>query len=142
MQKSVFRRVLCVGAILSSLAACQMPGMFDSTPPTQEQFLVFFTSEDAALSDDARIVIARAAAEVRANPPQSVVVYGFADTRGDRDVNRRLSADRAKSVAEALVEAGVQSDLVSPRGLGETSTSAPPSDLDPEGRRAEIVLVR
>ena len=108
----------------------------------KERFLVFFTSENATLTEDARAVVAEAAAEVQAISPRAIIVYGFADTIGPAPANVRLSHERARAVAEAMVEAGVSRDLISTRGLGETSTIAPPSDLNPEGRRAEIVVVR
>ena len=140
-------RAIAMAALTSAIAACSTaslppPPMANYAREAKERFLVFFTSEDATLTEDARAVVAEAAAEVQGRSPRGIIVYGFADTIGPTPANVRLSRERARAVADAMVQAGVSSALISARGLGETSTIAPPSDLNPEGRRAEIVLLR
>ena len=137
--------VACAGMALVSCAT-------DPAPPTAaenvgvaapyQRFFVFFEREDAEVSEDAQAIINRAAAEVRASNPQSVIVYGFADARGTATANAKLSQDRAKAVVDGLVRAGVPQSLVVARGMGETATVGPATDLNPEGKRAEIFLVR
>ena len=134
------RRALAIAGLAVLVASCETATLAP-VAGTAQRFLVFFERDDAVLSDEAHTVIDQAASEARAAGLQ-VVVYGFADRLGDPAVNVQLSRQRASVVAEALMAEGVPPSLVTARGLGETSTIAPPSDANPEGRRAEIVLVR
>lgn len=127
---------------LLTVSACQTMTTTPAASEPKSRFLVFFDSEDAGLGPEARGVVAEAASAVRAGPTRSVTVNGFADPRGDAAMNARLSQERATAVAKALYDLGVQRDLITTNGLGEVATTVPSSDLNPEGRRVEIVLVR
>jgi phosphate transport system substrate-binding protein len=70
--------------------------------------------------------------------PERLMLLGFADSRGSDAMNLKLSEDRARTVANALVRRGVQPGTV--RGFGEAIPVA--DNSTPEGqeknRRVEV----
>jgi len=53
------------------------------------------------------------------NPNATIGLDGFADPRGSRPYNQRLSERRSKAVAAELVKAGVPSDKITTGAFGE-----------------------
>lgn len=87
----------------------------------------------AELDAEAQRLIARVAAELRADPIVHVVISGYASSEGLAPLNWGLSQRRAERVFVALVEAGVRPSMLSIRGSGERSPAASPDD-----RRVEL----
>lgn len=54
------------------------------------------------------------------NPDQHILVNGHASREGNAMRNQRLSENRAKAVAELLLQRGVSADQIQVRGLGTT----------------------
>lgn len=83
--------------------------------------------------------IARIAARARG---RQISVEGHTDSVGSPEFNQRLSQQRARSVADALVSSGVVASLVRTRGFGEDRPVA--SNGSDEGRRrnrrVEVIL--
>ena len=103
--------------LLTALAACQSPA--DGGAGMQEQIsMVSFTEDNAATGPDARATVAEAATSARTRPGTPAVVRGLATPDGSVGFNRDPSEARARSVADALVAAGVASDRIrlQPRG--------------------------
>ncbi|WP_117000099.1 OmpA family protein [Desertimonas flava] len=108
-----------------------------------------FDPGDAVLHDEAVADLARLAAEVAGDDDHSVRtvrVEGRTDHRGSDDDNLALSEDRAAAAAEALVAAGIDPDLVTTEGLGETEALQPTADHEPTedemagDRRVDVVI--
>jgi len=77
------------------------------------------------------------------NPDLNFSVEGHTDNVGDDASNLKLSADRAETVMNTLVDMGISADRLSSKGLGE---SMPMDDNNyPEGRannrRVEFVKI-
>lgn len=68
-----------------------------------------------------------------------MTIVGHTDSRGEDDYNRKLSEDRAESVLDALVDAGVKQDRLTAEGKGSTEPVAKNKNSDgsdnPEGRQ-------
>jgi len=109
----------------------------ESALPPPEPFVVFFDSGATQLSDEARAVIARAADAIDRFEPTRIEVHGYASTFGSADRNLEISRQRAETVADALIEAGVSADLIAVEAHGETTISP----VANENRRAEIVIM-
>ena len=62
-----------------------------------------------------------------------IIVEGHTDSVGSAQYNEKLSHDRARSVADALVDNGVQARRITTRGFGESHPVA--SNSSDEGRR-------
>ncbi|MFB9135001.1 OmpA family protein [Vibrio olivae] len=75
-------------------------------------------------------------------PQANVEVVGYTDTSGSAAYNQVMSEKRAESVANALVEKGIDSSRITTRGEGETNPIA--SNDTHEGRvqnrRVEIIV--
>lgn len=93
-----------------------------------------FTVGSAALSDGARQVVAGWARVLEAYGLSLVEITGHTDATGSAQVNRRLSADRARAVAERLEALGVAPDRVIFEGRADSLPIADNSTV--EGRRA------
>lgn len=81
---------------------------------------------------------------LREHPERNVVIEGFTDSTGSRELNRHLSERRAKEVRNALVLAGIDADRIEARGLG---ASFPVASNDTTAgrqlnRRVEILFPR
>jgi outer membrane protein OmpA-like peptidoglycan-associated protein len=73
---------------------------------------------------------------------QPMVVFGFTDTVGTRDMNMDLSQKRAQSVRDYLVSKGIPQDLITAQGKGPDSPVADNCSVEgrAQNRRVEIVV--
>ena len=119
------RRRLIAALPLLAIAAC-------ATEAPRQTVTVFFTADSAALDDEARVVVRRAARAAGSTGP--VTVLGFAGPAGGAAYNRALSEARAQHVADQLIEGGVARERIRivPRG------PVPFADIPTESRRVEI----
>lgn len=108
--------------------------------PEEAMYLVFFNWDSATLSAGAKNVLDAVAEEVAKNPPSQVVIDGHADTSGNKDYNQRLGFKRANAVRDALVERGINPDLVSVDSSGEEKLLVETADdiREPANRRVNI----
>jgi outer membrane protein OmpA-like peptidoglycan-associated protein len=92
------------------------------------------------LTPEAQAVVSEAASYAAQGNPTSVVVTGHADTSGSAAYNIRLSERRAKTVADALVAAGVNGSAMSVDWKGESQPAVATGDgvKEPLNRRATI----
>jgi OOP family OmpA-OmpF porin len=124
------------------------PPLMAAAPPAPLQakqprsFLVFFESNKAAISADARKVIGEAADEYREFAPVRVVALGHADLAGSPRANQALSQRRVKAVQAALIRAGVPVDRITAGAFGESQPAfvTPDGTPEPQNRRVEIYL--
>jgi outer membrane protein OmpA-like peptidoglycan-associated protein len=95
---------------------------------------IFFETGKAALSSDSRVELNKAVDLMKTNPTMVIEVGGHTDNVGDDASNMKLSHDRAKSVRDFLVTAGIASNRVQSKGYGELNPVAS-NDTD-DGRKA------
>jgi outer membrane protein OmpA-like peptidoglycan-associated protein len=78
-----------------------------------------------------------------AYPDRQIVVEGHTDNIGGDEFNQQLSLARAQAVEEALIKAGVNSQMINAVGYGKKRPVA--SNATPEGRqqnrRVEVVVL-
>jgi outer membrane protein OmpA-like peptidoglycan-associated protein len=79
---------------------------------------LLFDSGQATLKPGAHKALESLAQFMRKQPEREVVIEGFTDATGAREVNRRLSAERADAVKRALVARGVEPHRIDTRGYG------------------------
>ena len=103
---------------------------------------VLFDTDGATLRPGGMRLLGRLGALFRDHPDRVLAIEGFTDTAGDDALNKALSEERAETVRQALVDAGVESGRIVSRGYGEAFPVA--SNDSPEGRvrnrRVEIVI--
>ncbi len=145
-----FRPVLAAAALLA-LAACaqeaapvvapapapapqaQAPA---PTPAERPRALpIFFEPWSADVGPQARASLAELAELLKPHPTARLVVVGYASPRGSGEANMLLSQLRARTVYDALVEAGVPAARLRRISRGPT-----PGMEDLESRRVEVRL--
>ncbi|HCW06687.1 MAG TPA: hypothetical protein DGG95_04895 [Cytophagales bacterium] len=95
---------------------------------------IFFETGKATLSPQSNVELEKAVELLKTNPTMVIEVGGHTDNVGDDVNNMKLSHDRAKSVREYLVKAGIASERVQAKGYGESNPVAT-NDTE-EGRQA------
>jgi outer membrane protein OmpA-like peptidoglycan-associated protein len=84
-----------------------------------------FTSGGANIAVDSQPLIDAIATDLKDCAGTTVEVQGHTDSTGGDAANQRLSEARANSVVQALVDKGVPTDRLSPKGFGETQPLDP-----------------
>lgn len=104
---------------------------------------IFFETGSAILSQESYIELGKAVDLLNANKNMVVEIGGHTDNVGSDDSNMKLSHDRAKSVRNYLVKAGIISERLQAKGYGETQPVA--GNETDEGkktnRRTEFVIL-
>lgn len=103
-----------------------------------------FASGSATLDDTARALLDRTQNVLSMFPRAQVRVEGHTDSSGGAQANQELSRDRARAVADYLVQgAGLQEFRVTAMGYGDTRplTSNRTADGRAMNRRIDIVIV-
>jgi outer membrane protein OmpA-like peptidoglycan-associated protein len=102
-----------------------------------------FDFDKATLRQENREILSRIAGVLLASNGYRLFVHGHTDDVGSADYNLELSRRRAKSVADYLISAGIDPEVVDTRGFGKSSPRAvgQTSDARWKNRRVEIVVV-
>ncbi len=110
--------------------------------PEEAMYLVFFNWDSHSLSAGAKNVLEAVAQEVLKNPPSQINVSGHADTSGNALYNKRLAFKRANAVRDALIDNGVDADLLVVESHGENDLLVDTLDnvREPANRRVNITF--
>ncbi len=95
--------------------------------------LLFETGKET-LKPESREQLGNIAEILKAYPNANVKLGGYTDNTGDPDMNMKLSADRAASVKQSLVDMGVDASRLESEGYGE---QYPVASNDTEAGRAQ-----
>lgn len=116
----------------------------DSDGAASPAFVVYFNPNSDWIRPDGRLEIDNAAALIATLAPgTTVLVKGFADSRGDALGNLRLSELRAAAVRDSLVYRGVRVEQLELIGVGEEEARKGRSEeVWSKDRRVEIIAVR
>lgn len=101
---------------------------------------IYFDQDSAALTPEARMVLASARSQARGCQVRSVRVIGLADAVGAPQANLALSKRRADAVSAALAKHGfgkVDFDLTA---VGDAGALGPSGATAPLRRRADIIF--
>lgn len=106
-------------------------------------FLVFFDFDSAKINVTGSEVIDAIAAQIKKRKDLSVIrLVGHTDTSGPAAYNMRLSARRADAVRSALIERGVNEDLLQTLARGEDDllVATPNNTREPANRRVQVTF--
>ena len=105
-------------------------------------YIVFFDFDQSSLNASALSIVDAAAQEAQTRSLNTVRVTGFTDTSGSRDYNQRLSVKRANIVRDALVQRGVDANVIFTDHRGESELLVQTADdiREPANRRAQITF--
>jgi outer membrane protein OmpA-like peptidoglycan-associated protein len=102
---------------------------------------VRFETGKADLTPDSEGALNEAVNALKDHSDWRIRVEGFTDNQGSKDVNQKLSSDRAEAVANWLADHGVDRSRLSSKGYGDSRPVT--SNSTPEGRaknrRVELV---
>ena len=103
---------------------------------------VTFDSSSSTLKPDGANTLTGVAMVLKEYEKTAVNVVGYTDSTGTRDLNMRLSQQRAESVASALVVQGVAANRLRTQGMGPDNPIASNSSEagKAQNRRVEITL--
>ena len=104
---------------------------------------IFFEFASAQLLDESKVELQQLLQFLRDNPNIKIRITGHTDNIGSQSYNLELSQNRARAVADYLLNAGIAATRVSYVGLG---SSEPVADNDTEegraqNRRTEFLIV-
>jgi outer membrane protein OmpA-like peptidoglycan-associated protein len=101
-----------------------------------------FDFDSSDLKPKNRELLSRIAGILLASRGYGLSVFGYTDDVGTADYNQKLSVRRAAAVRDYLVEAGIDSGIVTVRGYGKTSPMVQGSSeaARAKNRRVEIAL--
>jgi outer membrane protein OmpA-like peptidoglycan-associated protein len=81
----------------------------DTSQPAMQNIDVFFRTASAKLSDEGTALLTQLGTWAKCNPKRAIILDGHADPRGGQEYNVKLSAQRAASARQVLIDAGVPS---------------------------------
>ncbi len=107
--------------------------------------IVHFDSGKSTIKADSLTILESAAAAIKKAPADTkLLVAGHTDNRGKADSNQILSAERANAVMAKLVELGVNANMLSAQGFGDTKPVADNESKESraKNRRIEFSVVQ
>jgi len=103
---------------------------------------VHFETGRADLTPDSEPALHEAVAALKEHRDWKIRVEGFTDNRGSKEVNEKLSNDRAETVANWLADHGVEHDRLSSKGYGDRRPVASNSTAEGRAKNRRVELVR
>jgi len=102
-----------------------------------------FGFDQSSLRPEDKEVLSRIAGVLSTLKGYQIYVYGYTDHIGTKEYNQLLSERRAKSVREYLVSNGLDPNIISTKGYGESDPLVPGNTPQARAinRRVEIGLV-
>jgi outer membrane protein OmpA-like peptidoglycan-associated protein len=102
-----------------------------------------FDFDKATLRSENRELLSRIAGILLTSDHYRVQVYGHTDDIGTDKYNLELSERRADTVSKYLIEAGIDSQIISTKGFGKSNPLVPgeSSEARARNRRVEIAII-
>jgi len=111
-------------------------------PPKPRSFMIFFGSESAEISSEAKKELALAIVDIKEKKASLVVCAGHTDSLGQKEYNEMLSLKRANSVVKYLIEHGIDKNIIEARHYGDANPLVKTANgkSHPKNRRVEIIV--
>ena len=103
---------------------------------------MLFATNSSQLSNSSRDALTKFANSLKNSPDTDVTIYGHTDNTGTREVNERISKQRADAVANFLVGNGISRARITTEGLAFDQPVADNSTAEgrAQNRRVEIYI--
>ena len=103
---------------------------------------ILFATNSSQLSNSSRDALTKFANSLKNSPDTDVTIYGHTDNTGTREVNERVSKQRADAVANFLVGNGISRARITTEGLAFDQPVADNSTAEgrAQNRRVEIYI--
>jgi len=104
---------------------------------------IAFERKSSIITEDSNSVIIKIAKILHDNKNVRVEISGHTDSRGEKQLNKQISQDRASSVMEALINLGINKDRLTAIGYGEEFPIAKDDEngLSEINRRVEFKVI-
>lgn len=112
--------------------------LYEAQPARPTSWLVFFLNGTAELTNESKLTLQLVKDAVRAFAAPEVIVIGHTDSVGTMEMNDKLSLQRALSIRNHLVAAGVPPEKIEVVGRGERELLVPTADEVPEERNRRV----
>lgn len=103
---------------------------------------IHFDFDKATLRPSAKALIKDIALTLKNNPNWTLQINGHTDSIGKPDYNLKLSAQRAASVAKAIVNEGIEADRLMTGGFGATKPKGDNATLQGRALNRRVELLR
>ncbi|MGY0616170.1 OmpA family protein [Vibrio sp. FJH11] len=129
-------------AVVEEVAVVEEPVVVTKTFETQTMGTGSFDVNSATLKAESSAKLDNLVAFLNEYPQANVEVVGYTDTSGAAAYNQKMSEKRAESVANALVEKGIDASRIQARGEGENNPIASNDTLEgrQQNRRVEVIV--
>jgi peptidoglycan-associated lipoprotein len=145
-----FTRVT-VDALTSAPSAAKLVGrdavekgyadLLRAQPPKPCSFILNFVLDSTALTDESRALFPEVMKAISKRKPTEITVFGHSDASGTERHNIKLSAERARVVADMLRKCDPTLDDIDVQYFGDKVPLVPSDTREPRNRRAEIVIL-
>ncbi len=81
---------------------------------------IYYDVNSSGIRKDAVMSIEKLVSNLKKNPKLMIEIRSHTDSRGDDNINLNLSATRASSMAQYIVEKGIAASRITSNGYGET----------------------
>lgn len=100
-----------------------------------------FDTDKATLKPDGLETVIEISKVLKNNPELKIAINGYTDNSGNKEHNQKLSENRALSVKNEIVNAGIPSDRLTSNGYGQESPLADNNTHEgkTQNRRVELV---
>ena len=132
------------GSFDEGVASFMMKGSSSDLPKRFTFDHLVFDTNSAQTTPDSKDTLSNLIATAKCFPAMQMSLVGFTDNTGTPDGNKKLSLDRANSVKDAMVGAGVDANRISTEGAGQDNPVAS-NDTDEgraKNRRTELVVTK
>ncbi|WP_372776249.1 OmpA family protein [Mangrovibacterium sp.] len=104
---------------------------------------ILFATGKSTLSTASKDALVKFASSLQSTPETDVTIYGHTDNTGSREINVRLSNERAESVAKYLIANGVMGARLTTEGKAYDEPVASNETVEgrAQNRRVEIYIV-
>lgn len=106
---------------------------------------VYFPTGKADLSTNSDAQVANLVSLLKLFPTATVKVGGYTDSTGDAAVNKQVSTDRAKAVANKIIAGGIDASRIETEGYGAQHFVCEANDTDEckaQNRRVDIRITK
>ena len=109
-------------------------------PPAPIIRTVYFNNDTTDLTDESKAKIDAIYNDILTYPAAEILVVGHTDTQASEAYNIALSNRRAELIRENLIEVGINPEIISTEGRGETDLLVPTDDNVSEVRNRRVVI--
>jgi peptidoglycan-associated lipoprotein len=114
-----------------------------SQPPKPVTITLYFLIGTAVLTDESKAQLPSLLGAIRQRTPAEIAIFGHADATGRPELNLKLSAERARVIADLIKASEPTLEHIDVQFFGDTLPLYPhgAQGPDPRNRRTEVIVL-